>query len=85
MSFAPLVLLYNSTGRKTAVELFSQSLSGSYPFMQSWLSRLETHTNNHDSKSASDLVHAFDNNQRLQKVWLSRISNKQTLDKHDMT
>lgn len=48
--------------------------------MQSWLSRLETHTNNHDSKCASDLLYAFDNNQRQQKVWLSRNSNKQTLE-----
>lgn len=46
--------------------------------MQSWLSRLEPRTNNHDNKCASDLVYAFDNNQRLQKVWLSRNSNKQT-------
>lgn len=35
MSFAPLVLLYNSIGSKTVVELFCHALpSGSYPFMQ---------------------------------------------------
>lgn len=44
LSFATLVLLYNSTGSKTAVKLFCHTLpSGSYPFMQSWLSRLEPH------------------------------------------
>lgn len=30
--------------------------------------------------SDSDLIYAFDNNQRLQKVWLSRNANKQTLE-----
>ncbi|XP_062590724.1 uncharacterized protein LOC134252300 [Saccostrea cucullata] len=68
LSFAPLVLLYNSTGSKTAVELFCHTLpSGSYPFLQNWLAKLEPHKNDSDN-SVSDLMYAFDNNQRLQKV-----------------
>ncbi|VDI31507.1 Hypothetical predicted protein [Mytilus galloprovincialis] len=80
MSLAPLILLYNSTGRKTAVDIFSHTLpSGGYTFLQNWLLSLKPNPCV-PMNEISDLVYAFDNNQRLQKVWLSRNANKQTLE-----
>lgn len=48
-------------------------------FLQNWLLELKPDISM-SGKSESDLVYAFDNNQRLQKVWLSRNANKQTLE-----
>ncbi|XP_071177551.1 uncharacterized protein [Mytilus edulis] len=80
MSLAPLILLYNSTGSKTAVDIFSHTLpSGGYTFLQNWLLTLKPNPCV-PMNEISDLVYAFDNNQRLQKVWLSRNANKQTLE-----
>lgn len=80
LSLAPMLLLYNATGSKTAVEIFSHTLpSGGYTFLQNWLLELKPDISI-SGKSESDLIYAFDNNQRLQKVWLSRNANKQTLE-----
>lgn len=78
LSLAPMLLLYNATGSKTAVEIFTHTLpSGGYNFLQKWLLELKPDISI-SGKSESDLIYAFDNNQRLQKVWLSRNANKQT-------
>lgn len=48
-------------------------------FLQNWLLELKPDISI-SGQSESDLIYAFDNNQRLQQVWLSRNANKQTLE-----
>lgn len=75
-----LVWDYITTPQEVTVEICLHTLpSGCYTFLQNWLLELKPDISN-SGQSESDLIYAFDNNQRLQKVWLSRNANKQTLE-----
>ena len=77
--FTTSVLNYCATGSKKSCQILSQCIPcGSYPFLQEWLSKLSKRKK--EPTPDGVLAYALDNNQRLQRSWLSRNGNKQTLE-----